>query len=79
MQVNEREYKRQRMKVWESMNGCDCDPKLSRQDKCSRNAIRCNGRLEVVQSRLAGLERQRAQVDKVIEAVKASQAGGDDG
>jgi hypothetical protein len=62
--INETSYKRERTRIWESMNGCDCDYQLPRNDRCSARAIRCNGRLGVVSERLTDLEKVRAMFEK---------------
>ncbi len=63
--TSERESRRFRKGIWESMNGCDCPltivvkgkPRLTpAADRCSKEAIRCNGRLATVQRRLAEYE-----------------------
>lgn len=55
----EREYRRQRKNIWQSMNGCDCAVDLPRQDRCTADAVRCNGRLRVVTKRMRALCRSQ--------------------
>jgi hypothetical protein len=54
--TEERRYKAARRKLFESFNGCDCDPSMPRQDRCAVGAIRCNGRMRVYMKRLADLD-----------------------
>lgn len=61
--LSERERARQRKAIWESFNGCDCPVDAKASDRCTPNAIRCNGRLKVVMRRLdeRGLDRVSAK------------------
>jgi hypothetical protein len=51
----EREYVSQRKQIWESMNGCDCPVEAKRDERCTRDAIRCNGRIAIVHDRMHAL------------------------
>ena len=46
------EVKKLRRQIFESMNGCDCPLDVGRGDRCALSAVRCNGRLGVIQRRL---------------------------
>ena len=45
--------------IWTSLDGCDCDPRVPKRagQRCTASAVRCNGRLAVINARMkrAGL------------------------
>lgn len=52
MKLSEREYAKRRKNIWQSMNGCDCAVNLPPRDRCTADAVRCNGRLRIVKRRM---------------------------
>jgi hypothetical protein len=64
MTMTPQEWKAEHHGIWQSFKGCDCPVAFIDQGKrrvlrpherCQPNAVRCNGRLRVIQKRLAKL------------------------